>query len=65
MKMNVGNIDRILRIVIGLVLIALAASDTFVGVWGYIGIIPLLTGIFKFCPAYSVAGVNTCPMDKK
>lgn len=64
MKMNVGNIDRILRIVIGLVLIALAATST-VGVWGYIGIVPLLTGIFKFCPAYSLLGVNTCPMDKK
>lgn len=57
MKMNVGNIDRILRIVIGLVLIALAATST-VGVWGYIGIVPLLTGIFKFCPAYSLLGVN-------
>lgn len=64
MKMNVGNIDRILRIVIGLVLIALAATST-VGVWGYIGIVPLLTGLFKFCPAYSLLGVNTCPMDKK
>lgn len=64
MKMNVGNIDRILRIVIGLALIALAATST-VGVWGYIGIVPLLTGIFKFCPAYSLLGVNTCPMDKK
>ena len=64
MKMNVGNIDRILRIVIGLALIALAATST-VGVWGYIGIIPLLTGIFKFCPAYSLLGINTCPMDKK
>lgn len=64
MKMNVGNIDRIVRIVIGLALIALAATST-VGVWGYIGIVPLLTGIFKFCPAYSLLGVNTCPMDKK
>lgn len=64
MKMNVGNIDRILRIVAGLALIALAATNT-VGVWGYIGIVPLLTGIFKFCPAYSLLGVNTCPMDKK
>lgn len=64
MKMNVGNIDRIVRIVIGLALIALAATST-VGVWGYIGIVPLLTGIFKFCPAYSLLGINTCPMDKK
>ena len=63
MKMNVGNIDRILRIVIGLALIALAATST-VGVWGYIGIIPLLTGIFRFCPAYTLIGVSTCPMKK-
>lgn len=64
MKMNVGNIDRILRILVGLALIALAATNT-VGVWGYIGIVPLLTGVFKFCPAYSLLGINTCPMDKK
>lgn len=64
MKMNVGNIDRILRIVAGITLIALAATGT-VGMWGYIGIVPLLTGIFKFCPAYTMLGVNTCPMDDK
>ncbi len=63
MKLNVGTIDRILRIVAGLALIALAATNT-VGVWGYIGIVPLLTGIFKFCPAYTLLGVNTCPMNK-
>lgn len=64
MKLNVGGIDRILRIVAGLALIALAATGT-VGVWGYIGVVPLLTGIFKFCPAYVLLGTNTCPMDKK
>ena len=64
MKMNVGNIDRILRITAGIVLIALAATQT-IGLWGYIGIVPLLTGIFKFCPAYTLLGINTCPMDKK
>ncbi|HCJ51794.1 MAG TPA: DUF2892 domain-containing protein, partial [Gallionella sp.] len=41
-----------------------AATGT-VGVWGYIGIVPLLTGIFKFCPAYTLLGLNTCPMEKK
>lgn len=45
MQFNVGGIDRILRIVVGLVLIALAATGT-VGWWGYIGVVPLLTGIF-------------------
>lgn len=64
MKMNVGNIDRILRIVAGIALIALAYTNT-VGMWGYIGVVPLLTGLFKFCPAYTMLGVNTCQMDDK
>ncbi|MEY8688606.1 MAG: DUF2892 domain-containing protein [Leptothrix sp. (in: b-proteobacteria)] len=64
MKANVGGIDRILRIVVGLVLIALAASGT-VGAWGWIGVVPVLTGLFKFCPAYTLLGMNTCPMQSK
>jgi len=64
MKINVGGLDRIARIVAGLVLIGLAATG-MVGVWGYIGVVPLLTGIFKFCPAYAMFGMSTCPMDKK
>ncbi|HCI14656.1 MAG: hypothetical protein A2063_10355 [Gallionellales bacterium GWA2_60_142] len=64
MKINVGGFDRIARIVAGLVLIGLAATG-MVGVWGYIGVVPLLTGIFKFCPAYAMFGMSTCPMDKK
>ena len=64
MKTNVGGIDRILRIVVGLVLIALAASGT-VGAWGWIGVVPVLTGLFKFCPAYTMLGMNTCPMQSK
>jgi len=64
MKLNVGGFDRIARIVAGLVLIGLAATG-MVGVWGYIGIVPLLTGIFKFCPAYAMFGMSTCPMEKK
>ena len=63
MKINVGTIDRVLRIVAGLVLIALAATGT-VGWWGYIGVVPLLTGIFRFCPAYPLLGISTCPMKK-
>ncbi len=61
MKTNVGTIDRALRVIVGLVLIALAATGT-VGWWGYIGIVPLLTGLFRFCPAYGLLGMNTCPM---
>jgi hypothetical protein len=60
MKLNVGGIDRILRIVGGLALIGLAASGT-VGVWGYIGIVPLATGAAGFCPVYPLLGLNTCP----
>ena len=61
MKFNVGGMDRILRIVIGLVFIALAATGT-VGWWGWLGVIPLLTGVVRFCPLYSLVGMNTCPM---
>jgi hypothetical protein len=61
MKFNVGGVDRILRIVIGLVFIALAATGT-VGWWGWLGVIPLLTGVVRFCPLYSLVGMNTCPM---
>ena len=64
MKLNVGGIDRILRILVGLVLIALAATGT-VGWWGYIGIVPLVTGLFRFCPAYGLLGMNTCPIKQQ
>ena len=61
MKHNVGGIDRILRIVVGLVLIGLAATGT-VGRGGWIGVVPLLTGLAGTCPAYKLLGMNTCPM---
>ena len=63
MKLNVGGIDRILRIVAGLVLIGLTLAGT-IGVWGWIGVVPLATGLFRFCPAYTLLGMNTCPMTK-
>ena len=63
MTKNVGGIDRILRIVIGLVLIGLAATGT-IGLWGYIGVVPLLTGLMSSCLHYKVLGMNTCPMKK-
>ncbi len=63
MKANVGGIDRILRIVIGLVLIALTLTGT-IGVWGWIGVVPLLTGAFSFCPLYPLLGFSSCPMKK-
>ena len=62
MNQNVGGIDRILRIVAGLVLMALAAANV-VGMWGYIvGGIVLATGVFRFCGAYTLFGFNTCPL---
>lgn len=63
MKLNVGGLDRVLRIVVGLVLIGLALTGV-VGWWGFIGVMPLLTGLFRTCPAYSLMGVNTCPLKK-
>ena len=63
MKINVGGIDKILRIVVGIALIAMAALGV-VGTWGWIGVIPLLTGLLGTCPAYSLLGMNTCPLKK-
>ena len=59
MTTNVGTIDRALRIVVGLALIALAFTGT-IGVWGYIGVVPLATALLGWCPAYSLLGIKTC-----
>jgi hypothetical protein len=63
MNANVGGIDRILRIVVGLALIAWVAA---LGgpVWAWIGLVPLATGLFKFCPFYPLLGLSTCPVKK-
>jgi hypothetical protein len=63
MKSNVGGIDRILRIVIGLVLIGLTVTGT-IGVWGWLGIVPLATGATGWCPPYAIFGWNTCSIKK-
>jgi hypothetical protein len=63
MEKNVGGIDRALRLIVGIVLIALV----FVGPqtpWGWIGIVPLATALFGYCPAYRLIGLNTCGMKK-
>jgi hypothetical protein len=61
---NVGGIDRIIRIIAGLFLISLVfVGDRIIGqnvVWGWIGLVFLATGIFKFCPAYKIFGFKTC-----
>ena len=61
MSANVGGIDRVLRVLVGLVLLALTLTGQ-IGVWGWIGLVPLGTGLFKFCPLYRVLGMNTCPV---
>jgi hypothetical protein len=63
MKTNEGRLDRGLRVVAGLVLIGLAASGQ-IGIWGYIGVVPLLTGAVGVCPVYSFFGINSCPVGK-
>lgn len=68
MTKNVGGIDRILRIVAGVALLAFAISGvpaTGYNWLGWIGIVPLATAILNWCPAYTLIGVNTCPLDKR
>ncbi|MGB5397036.1 MAG: DUF2892 domain-containing protein [Gammaproteobacteria bacterium] len=64
MMCNVGGIDRALRIIVGLGLLSLVFfGDKMIGqnvIWGWIGVVPLATGIFKFCPAYKLIGIKTC-----
>lgn len=61
MKTNVGGIDRILRIVLGLALIALTLTGT-IGAWGWIGVVPVLTGALGSCPLYTMLGFSSCPV---
>ncbi len=61
MKANVGGIDRVLRIVIGLALIALTLTGA-IGAWGWIGLVPLATAAMGFCPLYTVLGFSSCPV---
>lgn len=62
MKLNVGGIDRVLRIGAGLGLVAWAAMGG--PVWAWIGVVPLATGAIGWCPVYPLLGLNTCPMKK-
>ncbi|MEY3991437.1 MAG: hypothetical protein RLZ63_838 [Pseudomonadota bacterium] len=59
MKSNVGGIDRVVRIVLGLVLIGLTLTGQ-IGAWGWVGLVPLATGALGWCPPYSLLGINTC-----
>lgn len=60
MTKNMGMVDRALRAVVGVVLVALAAAGT-IGVWGWIGVVPLATAAIGWCPAYAPFGISTCP----
>lgn len=64
MKLNVGGMDRIARVVAGLALIGLTLAGV-IGVWGWIGVIPLATGLFSFCPLYPLFGIRTCKVKEK
>ncbi len=64
MTNNVGGTERIIRIVVGLVLLGLAATGT-VGWWGWLGVVPLATGALGWCPPYAIFGINTCAMKKQ
>lgn len=64
MHSNVGGLDRLLRIVIGAVML-IATMGGALPAWGWIGVIPLATGILSWCPAYPLLGFNTCPMKQQ
>jgi len=66
MKANVGGADKVLRIVAGLGLLSLILIlEGNARWWGLVGLVPLLTGIFGFCPLYALLGLNSCPMKSK
>ncbi len=63
MQANVGSVDRIIRIVVGLALIAATLSGV-IGIWGWLGVVLVATGVLRFCPAYLPFGVRTCKSSK-
>ncbi len=63
MTPNVGGIDRVLRVVVGVVLIGLTLMGS-IGAWGWLGLVPIATAALGFCPLYTVLGFSSCPMKK-
>ena len=61
-KKNVGNMDRLVRICIGIALIAMVFFPPNIA-WGWVGLIPLATGVFGRCPLYGLIGMDTCPLE--
>lgn len=68
MKTNVGTVDKMIRLVLGIVLVVLFFSETITGTVGYVlmtvGIVFVVTSIVGFCPLYAIVGLNTCPTKK-
>lgn len=64
MSRNVGTVDRVIRVVVGLILISLVFWGPQTN-WGWIGLIPLVTGLVGSCPAYKLLGLSTCPLEEK
>jgi len=64
MKTNGGTIDHALRVLAGLVLIALTLTGT-IDMWGWIGLAPIATGLLGWCPACTLRGIDTCPMKSR
>lgn len=62
MKTNEGGVDRAIRIILGLVLIGLAVTGRWAP-WGWIGVVPLVTGLVGFCGLYQLLGIKTCPVN--
>jgi len=63
MKANVGGVDRILRIVVGVGVLSLFfILEGNARYWGLVGLVPLLTGAINFCPLYTILGISTCPV---
>ena len=66
MKVNVGGIDKVLRIVVGLAVLSLLFFlEGNARWWGLVGLVPLFTGLFGVCPVYSLLGLNTCPANRR
>jgi hypothetical protein len=63
-KANEGTMDRALRVLVGLTLLVLVAMEQ-IGLWGLIGLVPLVTGLVGFCPVYSMLGIRTCPAGRR
>jgi hypothetical protein len=62
MNANVGNLDRIIRIIAGLAILGAGSNSIW---WGLVGLVLILTAIVRFCPAYLPFGLNSCPREKK